>query len=104
MIVLMIIPIKCILNNKISFWDIKGIKNCKSSIDEVNGLYYHDVDLENEVAIYGNFSSVVITYFDVDRLFQLIQKKAYDLGYPIGFGIPVNILYSERKYGDIVSR
>ena len=79
----MIIPIKSILNNKISFWDIKGIKNCKFSIYEVNGLYYHDVDLENEVAIYGNFFSVVITYFDVDRLFQLIQKKAYDLGYPI---------------------
>ena len=83
MIVLMIIPIKSILNNKISFEDIKEIRDGKSSIDEVNGLYYHDDALENEIAIYRNFFSVGVTYFEVDRLFQLIQKKANDLGYPI---------------------
>lgn len=118
-----LIPVKNILNNKISFGDILGLRGGEASIDEINQKlsylptlkdilaqlntnYFDDANFTSEygVAIYGSFNSVDITYLEVDRLFQIIQNKAYELGYPIGAEIPVNILYSEQKYSDIVSR
>ncbi len=89
------------INQKLSY-----LPTLKDILAQLNTNYFDDANFTSEygVAIYGSFNSVGITYLEVDRLFQLIQNKAYELGYPIGSEIPVNILYSEQKYGDTVSR
>jgi hypothetical protein len=109
-----IIPVENILENKASFGDVIGLRNSNLTEEELNQklstlkslkdlLISNSIDLntesdyrnpnlidENGVAIYGPIKSKGITYIEVDRLYEKIQKDALKLGYNLGEEIPTN--------------
>lgn len=46
------------------------------------------------IAIYGDFSNRGITYFEVERKYELLQRKAKAQGYSDGDPIPEELLYT----------
>ena len=59
----------------------------------LNPNFYRDSGLP----IFGDFSNKGVTYFEIERKFSLMQKKARDLGYVDGEEIPNNILNLQTK-------
>ena len=49
---------------------------------------------EQGIAIYGEFSNKGITYYEIERKYELMQRQARLLGYVDGDEIPDNILYN----------
>jgi hypothetical protein len=52
---------------------------------------------ETGIAIYGDFSNKGIVYFEIERKYDLLQRKARDLGYVDGDAISDNVLYTPTK-------
>ncbi len=119
-----LIPIDNILNNKASF-SSEGIRDSKlgsealhelDTFEELTNENINSADLKNNRAqtlasmylnpnfyrdsglpIFGDFSNKGVTYFEIERKFSLMQKKARDLGYVDGEEIPNNILNLQTK-------
>jgi len=109
-----LIPFDNVLNNKASFGDVVGLRDGKSKDNELNqilnGLYtfkeilqnyhisirepYSDPNMTGEfgIAIYGAISVKGLKFFEVDRVYELMQKRAKELGYLNGEAIPNDIL------------
>ena len=52
-----------------------------------NGMSLYDnpnMTSEYGIAIYGTIASKDISFFEIDRMYDLIQKKAKDMGYTDG--------------------
>ena len=100
-------------SNKASLGDVEGLRDGKLSGEEVeakldslysfkqllqafdvsitNGMSPYDnpnMTSEYGIAIYGNIASKGISFFEIDRMYDLIQKKARDMGYADGVVIP----------------
>ena len=54
---------------------------------------------EHGIAIYGEFSNKGITYYEIERKYELMQRQARQLGYVDGDEIPDNILYNPVAKG-----
>lgn len=85
-----------LIKKEISYVDIDFKNNRQQS---VYALYSNPNFFvgENGIAIYGDFSNKGITYFEIERKYDLMQKKARSLGYVDGEIIPNNILYAQSK-------
>jgi len=81
---------------EISYVDIDFKNNRTNS---VYGLYSNSNYCVGEagIAIYGDFSNKGITYFEIERKYDLMQCKARELGYVDGDIIPDNILYDSTR-------
>jgi len=128
------IPISNIQNNKISFGDVKGLRDGSLTGEELqakldsmdtfleltrkecslvdidfktnrtSSVYalYSDPNFfvgESGIAIYGDFSNKGIIYFEIERKYDLLQRKARNLGYVDGDVIPDSVLYTPTKKG-----
>ena len=60
---------------------------------------YQDANMTSEygIALYGKIPTDKIKYIEVERKYQMMQKRAIDLGYQIGEIIPVDYLYADEK-------
>lgn len=105
-----LIPLSNVLNNKASFGDVDGLRdgsfnavftnqtiNTLSSLKELlldfNVNYsqlYSDPNMASEfgIALYGNITEKGIKYIEVERKYQIMQRKAIELGYKFGDIIP----------------
>ena len=98
-----------VASNKASFGDVEGLRDGKLSGKELeakldslysfeqllqafdvsitNGMSLydnHNMTSEYGIAIYGTIASKDISFFEIDRMYDLIQKKAKDMGYTDG--------------------
>lgn len=120
-----LISVRDLLNLKCSFGDINGLRDRSLSeedaIKKVESLksvgdmlsqsfilesghinssgLYADPNLKSEygVAIYDKISPLLIKYIEVERMYDMIQRKAMDLGYQKGEQIPIDINYLKEK-------
>ena len=120
-----LISVRDLLNLKCSFGDINGLRDRSlseedalkiveslQSVDDMlsqnlilqsgqinPSLLYNDPNLKSEygVAIYDKISPLLIKYIEVERMYDMIQRKAIDLGYKIGEQIPIDINYLKEK-------
>ena len=120
-----LISVRDLLNLKCSFGDINGLRDRSLSeedaIKKVESLksvgdmlsqsfilesgyinssqLYNDPNLKSEygVAIYDKISPLLIKYIEVERMYDMIQRKAMDLGYQKGEQIPIDINYLKEK-------
>lgn len=121
-----LIPFENVMNNKASFGDIKGLRDGKLSGEELqqkldalpnfeqllqeysinNTNPYNNPNMTSEygIAIYGTIINKNITYFEIDRMYDLIQKKAQELGYVMKDIIPNDISLSIEKDKNSFSR
>lgn len=124
-----LIPFENVLNNKASFGDVAGLRDGKLSGEELkskldnlhsfeqllqvfdisitNGMSpYDDPNMTSEygIAIYGTIDSKGISFFEIDRIYDLIQKKARDMGYADGDVIPNDLDLSMQKNSNGYSR
>lgn len=108
-----LIPFENVLSNKASFGDVKGLRDGKLSGEELklkldklysfeqllqafdvsinNGInFYVDPNMTSEygIAIYGNIASKGTSFFEIDRLYNIVQRKARNMGYIDGDIIP----------------
>jgi len=103
-----LIPFDNVINNKASFGDINGLRNGKISGEKLNEILsylktfgemvkesslYNDPNLVDEfgVAIYGNINNKGIKYFEVERTYELMQRRARQLNLEEGTEIPRNL-------------
>ncbi len=112
-----LIPFENVLNSKSSFGDITGLRDGTLKGEELqkvldslpnfeqllksyeiefgkgmNPYWNPNMTSEYGIAIYGPIAGKGISYFEIDRAFDLIQKKAKDMGYIDGDTIPNNIM------------
>lgn len=108
-----LIPFENVASNKTSFGDVEGLRDGKLSGKELeakldslysfeqllqafdvsitNGMSPYDnpnMTSEYGIAIYGTIASKGISFFEIDRMYDLIQKKARDMVYTDGDVIP----------------
>lgn len=118
-----LIPMGNVLQNKASFGDVTGLRDgtlkgeqLQSEIDNLPtfsqllntyiinqqnvNAYYNDPNMNSEygIAIYGPIQSQGITYFEIDRKFDLIQKRAKEKGLNEGEIIPDEIISNMYDY------
>lgn len=79
---------------EISYVDVNFEKNRQQS---VLALYSNPNFFVGErgIAIYGDFSNKGIVFFEIERKYDLMQKKARELGYVEGEVISESILYEK---------
>ena len=124
-----LIPFENVLNNKASFGDVEGLRSGTlkgTELEEkINSMYsfeqllqafyisfsdganpYNNPNMTSEhgIALYGNINSNNISFFEVDRMYDLIQKKAKELGYNDGEIIPKDLDFSKQENNSIYSR
>ena len=112
-----LIPFENVLSNKASFGDVAGLRDGKLSGEELklkldklysfkkllqvfdisvnNGInLYVEPNMTSEygIAIYGNIASKNISFFEIERLYNIVQRKARDMGYVDGDVIPGDFL------------
>lgn len=113
-----LIPFENVLNNKASFGDVEGLRDGKIKVEDlkskldslptfeqllqsygisINGgmmTPYSDPNMTSEygIAIYGPILNKGISFFEIDRVYDLIQKRAQELGYVTGEVIPVELV------------
>lgn len=113
-----LIPFEDVLNNKASFGDVDGLRDGTVGGDKLrlkleslptfekllhsfNILIndstmnpYNDPNMISEygIAIYGQILSKQVSYFEVDRIYDLIQKRAQKLGCVVGEEIPIEVV------------
>ncbi len=117
-----LIPFENVMNNKASFGDITGLRDGKLNGEELqkklatlpsfenllqsfgiaidNGMnLYNNPNMTSEfgIAIYGTIVNKDISYFEIDRVYDLIQKKAKEMGYINGNIIPNDIFQENRN-------
>lgn len=105
-----LIPFDNVMNNKASFGDIEGLRDGllngmelqqkldtlptfeqllqEYSISITNPYINPNMTSEYGIAIYGPIINKEITYIEIDRMYDLIQKKAKEMGYTNGDVIP----------------
>ena len=74
--------------------DVNFLKNRQQSVLAL----YSDPNFsvgERGIAIYGDFSNKGIVFFEIERKYDLMQKKARELGYVEGEVISESILYEK---------
>ena len=108
-----LIPISDLLNVKASFGDVNGLRdgnvsgeNASQIVNNLQSLsqllseynidynnLFNNPNMDNEfgIALYGVISTDKIQYIDVKRKYDIIQRKALELGYSWGDVIPNNI-------------
>lgn len=108
-----LIPFNNVLNNKASFGDVHGLRDgkltneeMKSKLDSlptferlleifnisINEVYINpNMTSEYGIAIYESIQTKGITYIEVDRIYDLMQEKAAELGIANGDIIPADI-------------
>ena len=103
-----------VLKLKASFGDIKGLRDGtlskEESLKKIESLQsleemlpkfniYGDSNFTTEygVALYGNIPLNKLYYIDVERIYNLMQKRAIDLGYQVGDSIPLYINQLDEK-------
>ena len=116
-----LIPFDNVLKNKASFGDILGLRDGKSNGEELKKILderytfetllekfnimiknnpgiYLDANMTSEygIAIYGEIKMDGVSYFEVDRHYELLQKKAEKLGYVQGDPIATTILFENQ--------
>ena len=72
--------------------------------DGANPYNNPNMTSEHGIAIYGNINSNNISFFEVDRMYDLIQKKAKELGYNDGEIIPKDLDFSKQENNSIYYR
>ena len=120
-----LISVRDLLNLKCSFGDINGLRDRSlsekdamkivESLQSVGDMLsenfilqtrqinpswlYNNPNLKSEygVAIYDKISPLLIKYIEVERMYDMIQRKAIDLGYQKGDLIPTDIQYQRHK-------
>ncbi len=115
-----LIPFENVMNNKASFGDVQGLRDGKLSGEELQkrldslsdfkellqsiGIAidntrspYNDPNMTSEygIAIYGPIVSKGISYFEIDRMYELTQTKAKKMGYVDGESIPIDIHFMQ---------
>jgi len=115
-----LIPFDNVLGNKVSFGDVDGLRDGKINGEErnriLNGLDtfetllqkfnistsdpYSNPNMTSEfgIAIYGTIPVKGLKFFEVDRVYELMQKKAKELGYLNGDAIPNDILSDNKGF------
>ncbi len=113
-----VIPFEDVIHHKASFGDIEGLRDGKLSGEELkqkldklhtleqllqlfeitveNGMDpYNDMNMKSEygIAIYGPIASKDISFLEVNRMYDLMQTKARDMGYVDGDVIPDDLDY-----------
>ena len=119
-----LIPFENVINNKASFGDVAGLRDGKLSGEELKQildtldtfeqlLQSYEITINNPyinpnmtseygIAIYGVIANKGISYFEIDRMYDLMQKKAKDMGYVDGDIIPndLDLSMKENRNGD----
>ena len=107
-----IIPFDNVLENKSSFGDVRGLRDGLLSGDELKRIIgnqfsfkellehssvsfnmYKDPNFVDElgIAIYGEFDNKGVKYFEIERIFDLMQRRARQLGLLDGEEIPADL-------------
>lgn len=106
-----LIKLSDIENIKASFGDIKGLRDGTASLEESqqiiqnlptfsqllssfnidSNMLYNNPNLQSEygIALYGKISSEKIQFIEVKRKYEMVQRRAIDLGYSVGETIPL---------------
>ena len=117
-----LIPVENIKNNKASFGDVKGLRDgtlkgekLKEKLDtlytldkllKINNISltkkynpYNNPNMTSEygIAIYGPIDSKGISFFEIYRKYELMQKIAIKLGYEYGKPIPQKLDINKIK-------
>ena len=115
-----LIPFENVINNKASFGDIEGLRDGELKGEELkqklDTLFtfeqllqafsikmdmnpYNDPNMTSEygIAIYGTIINKGISYFEIDRIYDLIQKKAKKMGYVDGDVIPNEVSLNAQE-------
>ena len=107
-----LIKLKDIGNIKASFGDVNGLRDGTVSLEEVqriiedlptfsqrlssfrtdSSMIYSDPNMQSEygIALYGKISYEKISFIEVKRKYEMIQKRAIDLGCSVGDTISLN--------------
>ena len=107
-----LIKLKDIGNIKASFGDVNGLRDGTVSLEEAqriiedlptfsqrlssfridSSMIYSDPNMQSEygIALYGKISYEKISFIEVKRKYEMIQKRAIDLGYSVGDTISLN--------------
>ena len=124
-----LIPFENVANNKASFGDVEGLRDGKlngaelqreldslpsfkqllesysiSLNDAMSSYNNSNMTSEYGIAIYGPINSSGITFFEIERSYNLLQQKAINMGYNIGDTIPSNFDFDMETNNNTHSR
>ena len=94
---------------KASFGDIEGLRDGKASLEESQqkvhdlpsfsqllssfNMIYNDPNMQSEfgIALYGLIPYEKIQFIEVERKYEMMQRRAIELGYSMGDVMPLNL-------------